>query len=99
MSGEDKRRVPEDDTLSVIRGHFGSYPNFIFEVDAAKLPAFVDALLALRTDADLERFVGSYGIRRTSARFWETTDWLRADLKRREPSEAGIYDYGRYQNL
>jgi len=99
MFGEDKRRLPADDTLSVIRGHFGSYPNFIFEVEAAKLPEFVDAMLALRSDADLERLVGSHGIRRTSARFWETTDWLRADLKRREPTEAGLYDYDRYENL
>ena len=36
MFGEDKRRLPEDDTLSVVRGHFGSYPNFIFEVEAGR---------------------------------------------------------------
>jgi len=99
MFGEDKRRVPADDTLSVVRGHFGSYPNFIFEVEAAKLSEFVEALLAMRSDADLERFVGSHGIRRTSARFWETTDWLHADLRRRDPTGAGLYDFGRYGNL
>ena len=99
MFGEDKRRLPADDTLSVMRGHFGSYPNFIFEVEAGKLPEFVEALLAMRSDADLERFVGSHGIRRTSARFWETTDWLHADLRRRDPSGAGLYDFGRYGNL
>jgi len=99
MFGEDKRRVPADDTLSVVRGHFGSYPNFIFEVDTGKVPEFVDGMLALRSGADLERFVGSHGIRRTSARFWETSDWLRADLMRREPTQAGLYDFGRYQNL
>jgi hypothetical protein len=98
MFGEDKRRLPEDDTLSVLRGHFGSYPNFIFEVKAGEIAGFVDGLLALRTDADLERFVGSYGIRRTSARFWETTDWLHADLKRREPTLFGLYDFDRYKN-
>ncbi len=99
MFGEDERRLPVDDTLSVVRGHFGSYPNFILEVEANKISEFVGGLLALRTDADLERFAGSYGIRRTSARFWETTDWLHADLKRREPTTAGLYDFGRYKNL
>jgi len=99
MFGDDKRRVPADDTLSVVRGHFGSYPNFIFEVEAAKLPEFVAAMQAIRSDADLERFVGSHGIRRTSARFWETTDWLHADLRRRDPSGAGLYDFDRYNNL
>jgi hypothetical protein len=92
MFGEDKRRVPADDTLSVIRGHFGSYPNFAFEVEAGELSGFVSDLLAVRSDADLERFVGSYGIRRTSARFWETADFLSADLRRRDPTGAGLYD-------
>ena len=60
------------DDPGVARGHFGSYPNFIF---------------------------GSHGIRRTNARFWETVDWLHADLKSPEPIQAGLYDFGRYQQL
>ena len=99
MFGEDKRLLPEEDELTVVPGHFGSYPNFFFEADAAGLPAFVAELLAVRSDADLERFVGRHGIRRTSARFWATADWLRADLARREPTEAGIIDLDRFQNL
>ncbi len=99
MFGEDKRRLPADDTLSLVPGHFGSYPNFFFEVDASGIPAFVEALSALRSDADLSGFVDRYGIRRTSPRFWQTSDWLRADLRRRAPTQAGIYDLGRYQNL
>ena len=31
--------------------------------------------------------------------FWEMSDWLRADLRRRSPAEAGVYDLGRYGNL
>ena len=56
-SARTSGRFPADDTLTVVRGHFGSYPNFFFEVDAAQIAAFVDELLALRSDADLERFV------------------------------------------
>jgi len=99
MFGEDKRLVPADDTLSVVRGHFGSYPNFIFEVDAAAAPAFVDGLLALTNDAELAQFVARYGVRRTSARFWATLDWLHADGRRSNPTDAGIYDIDRYKNL
>jgi hypothetical protein len=99
MFGEDKRRLPADDTLSVVRGHFGSYPNFAFEVRPGEIQAFVDAMLAMRSDADLERFVGSFGIRRTSARFWETADFLNADLRRSDPTGAGLYDLDRYGNL
>jgi hypothetical protein len=99
MFGEDMRKIPADDTLSVVRGHFGSYPNFIFEVKAEGIPGFIAELTAMRSDVDLERFTDRHGVRRTSARFWETVDWLRADLKRREPTEAGLYDFGRYENL
>jgi hypothetical protein len=99
MFDEQKRRVPEEDTLSVLRGHFGSYPNFFFEIDASEAGSFVDELAALRSDADLARFVERHGIRRTSARWWETVDWLHAEHRRRSPREAGIYDLDRYENL
>jgi hypothetical protein len=99
MFGEDERRLPADDTLTVVRGHFGSYPNFFFEAPAAELDAFASALLAVASEADLERFVERYGIRRTDPRFWETADFLREDLRRANPREAGVYDLGRYGNL
>jgi hypothetical protein len=99
MFGEEQRRLPAEDTLTVLRGHFGSYPNFVFEADADRIADFVDELAALASEADLERFAGRWGIRRTSPRFWATSDWLREDLRRRDPTGAGIYDFGRYGNL
>jgi hypothetical protein len=99
MFDEEKRRVPADDTLTLVPGHFGSYPNFFFEVEADQLAAFVDGMRGLSTDADLERFSGRYGVRRTDPRFWATSDWLRDDLRRRSPTEFGLYDLGRYDNL
>lgn len=98
MFGEDDRRLPADDTVTVVRGHFGSYPNFFFAVDATEIAAFVDGMKAMTGAADLERFVDAYGVRRTDPRFWATSDWLREDLIRAHPVEAGIYDLGRYGN-
>jgi hypothetical protein len=43
--------------------------------------------------------VERYGIRRTDARFWATSDWLREDLRRASPIEAGLYDLSRYGNF
>ena len=99
MFGEGSRLVPADDTLTVVRGHFGSYPNFFLSVDANELTAFVDHLLAVKYDADIERLVDEFGVRRTDPRFWQTSDWLREDLKKRDPIGAGIYDLDRYLNL
>jgi hypothetical protein len=98
MFGEDERRIPADDTLTVVRGHFGSYPNFFFETGVDGIGAFVGELRAVASDADFERFVDRHGIRRTDPRFWATSDWLREDLRRSSPTEAGLYDLGRYGN-
>jgi len=43
--------------------------------------------------------VDRWGVRRRSARFWQTFDWFREDLRGRDPVEAGILDLGRYKNL
>jgi hypothetical protein len=99
MFGEDKRLLPQDDTLTLVRGHFGSYPNFLFETHSASLAGFVDELLALRSEDDLERLASRSGLRRSDPRFWETVDWLHADFKRQHPTQAGLYDFGRYENL
>jgi hypothetical protein len=99
MFGEEQRRIPADDTLTILRGHFGSYPNFVFEAPADAIEAFVAELARLQSAADLERFAARHGVRRTSARFWASSDWLREDLRRRDPTQAGIYDFGRYGNL
>jgi hypothetical protein len=99
MFGEGSRLEPADDTLTVVRGHFGSYPNFFLTVDAGDLTTFVDHLLAARYDADIEHFVDQYGVRRSDPGFWQTSDWLREDLKKRDPIGAGIYDLDRYLNL
>jgi hypothetical protein len=38
-------------------------------------------------------------VRRTSPRFWPTLDWLHEELRRQNPTEAGILDINRYKNL
>ena len=98
LFGEDKRRLPEDDTMTVVRGPFGAYPNFFFTVEAGGIGAFTSELRAVASDADLESFVSRHGVRRTDPRFWATSDWLRGELRQASPSQAGVYDLDRYVN-
>jgi len=98
MFGEEERRLPEQDTLSVIRGQFGSYPNFFFAVRMTEVPEFVEALRRVSSDSEFSGLVESFGVRRTSSRIWETLDWLKEDLRRQSVTEAGLYDLGRYGN-
>ncbi|MBW2274148.1 MAG: fatty acid cis/trans isomerase [Deltaproteobacteria bacterium] len=96
---EESRREPERDALSIVRGYLGSYPNFVFEVDEAQLGDFIDSLMAVRDAAGLEAVAERWGLRRTSPRFWPSFDWIHADFLESRPTEAGLFDLGRYKNL
>jgi len=98
MFREDERREPENDLLTLARGVSGSYPNFIFDVTAGEVDAFVDAVLAIRDDVAMDRLVERYGVRRTSSRFWSTVDDVQAEYARAEPTEASLFDLDRYEN-
>jgi len=99
MFGEDKRLVPADDTLSILPGYFGSYPNFAFEVPESEIEAFHGSLTAVTDAAGLEAMAARWGIRRASPRFWEFFDRAHADFRKRQPTEFGIFDLNRYENL
>jgi hypothetical protein len=96
MFGEEKRLIPADDTITVVRGQFGSHPNFFFELEAKDADAFAEALRAVATDADFAAFVRRFGVRRTDPRFWAFSDWLRADGVRADAVAAGLHDLGRF---
>ncbi|MFP8878468.1 MAG: fatty acid cis/trans isomerase [Myxococcota bacterium] len=99
MFDEEARLIPEGDTLTIVPGYLGSYPNFVFEVDAGELEEFHRLLTGVTDDADFERLADRYGVRRTSPDFWATMDWMLADFRNRRPTEAGLFDLGRYKNF
>lgn len=81
------------------RADVGSYPNFLFDVEAEQIEAFAEALAAVRSAADFEAFVERFGVRRTSPRPWTTFDWIHDDFRRRQPTQAGLFDLNRYGNF
>jgi len=88
----------EHDTLTVVEGIEGSYPNFFFVVEPDELEDFTSRIMAVRTRDDYERLVGIYGVRRTSDAFWETADWFQDYYAQQEPLLYGILDLNRYAN-
>lgn len=98
MFDEASRLLPADDTMTIARGYFGSYPNFVFSVDVAQIEAFTAELAAVRDQIDFGALVENWGVRRTSPDMWATVDWLHADYQRREPTQFGLFDLGRYEN-
>ena len=101
MFASDKDRDMSDiehDTLMVVEGIEGSYPNFFFVVEADELEDFTSRLLSVVTRDGYERLVGVYGVRRTSDFFWETADWFQDYYAHQEPLLYGILDLNRYAN-
>jgi hypothetical protein len=98
LFGEEKRRLPDEDTLTVVNGFIGAYPNAFFAVDAAELPGFVSAMRGLASEADYGKMLERYGIRRTDERFWAHSDALMGAYRRWAPKEAALFDYNRFEN-
>jgi Fatty acid cis/trans isomerase (CTI) len=86
------------DTLSVYKGIMGAYPNFFFVVHEKEVSHFADELLKIKNRDDYERFVGVYGVRRTSSNFWKHADSFNKHYAKQDPVNYGIFDLYRYKN-
>jgi hypothetical protein len=95
---EQKRRLPNEDTLTVARGFIGAYPNQFFQVNAHELGTFVKSITELRSEADYRLLLDRYGVRRNASWFWAISDKLHRIQRREQPVEAGLFDYNRYDN-
>lgn len=99
MLGENLRLRPANDTLTVLPGVIGSYPNFIFNVTQEELPGFITALVTMKRAEDIHTLADQFGIRRTHPRFWFYFHDMHRYLQETTPLEAGILDMNRYLNL
>ena len=98
MFHEAKRRVPEEDYLTVVKGFIGAYPNVFFQVAESELDAFVNALKSMRDETDYATLVSIYGVRRNQSAFWPLSDKLYEHYLATQPREAGLFDVNRYEN-
>lgn len=99
LLGEENRREPDKDTLSISRGLLGSYPNFMFNVPLDRIEAFTAALHAVRTREQFIEAVDRYGLSRTHPEIWTNFHWFVDYMRRVNPVEAGIYDMNRYKKV
>ena len=98
MFFEQDRRDVKHDTLTLVPGFLGSYPNFFFDVKLADINAFVSQLAAVDDDAKFTALVETYGVRRSSPRFWETSDWFSRRFMETEPVDGALFDLNRYDD-
>jgi hypothetical protein len=95
---EQKNLVPEEDTLAVVSGFIGSYPNAYWKVSEKDLPDLVAGVAGLTDEASYAAFMDRYGVRRTSAEFWQHSDKVIAAHEAADPLANGLPDYNRLAN-
>jgi len=91
-------RVMDEDTIDIIPGFVGAYPNFFMQLDYQDIDRFVEEY---RQIDGLERYhalVEKYGIRRTHPDFWKVSDWFYVKHRHDNPVFAGLFDLNRYNN-
>ncbi|EED30409.1 9-hexadecenoic acid cis-trans isomerase [gamma proteobacterium NOR5-3] len=98
LFAEEDRRIPEEDTLTVVKGFLGSYPNMFFQITEGQLPRFAKELQSLSSPEDYETLIDRYGVRRTAPWFWKLSDDFTAYYRNSYPLEAGLFDLNRYEN-
>ncbi len=95
---EKDRHLPDEDTISVINGVIGAYPNAFLSMTAEQIPIFVKVVSELKTESDYTALVDQFGIRRTDPRFWEISDEVYEKYRLADPVQAGILDFNRLEN-
>ena len=98
MLREKGELLPAENTLTVVPGFIGAYPNAIYRATPAQLPAFTRAVQGLGSEKDYRALADRFAIRRTSADFWAASDALIDAYAKWSPLEAGLFDYNRLEN-
>jgi hypothetical protein len=98
MFKEAQELVPAENTLTVVPGFIGAYPNAIYRLRPEDLPAFTAAVASLASEADYRRLADRFAVRRTNPGFWAVSDQLVDAYVASAPREAGILDYSRLEN-
>lgn len=98
LFAEEDRRLPQEDTLDIVKGIIGAYPNAFFQIKAEQLGEFIIAMENIRTQEDYSQFKSTYGVGRTSPNFWQFSDKLHNWYQTNHPLAYGLLDYNRLEN-
>ncbi|MCP4402406.1 MAG: isomerase, partial [bacterium] len=99
MFREERSRAVKDDTLSVIQGQIGSYPNVFLKVHIDQIEAFVDDYRHADDGVDVYCFKRKYAVGRTNPMFWDEADWHYQKFLKNQPVEGGQFDLNRFNRL
>ena len=98
LFGEDKRRLPAEDYMTIARGIIGAYPNSFMHVEQQQMADFIERVQKLDSEDDYRVLRDIYGVRRSNPDFWAFSDKVLQLYRTSEPDEAALLDYNRLEN-
>ncbi|WP_394221039.1 fatty acid cis/trans isomerase [Alteromonas gracilis] len=95
---EEENRNPSKDSITLVHGLLGSYPDAFWYINASEVTASVDQLKSIKSEADYEALLNRVGMRRTNPAFWAFSDKLIKWSSKHYPIEGGLLDYNRLED-
>ena len=97
LFGEEDRRLPDEDKLTIVNGFIGAFPNQFFQVHDKQLPLFAADIRALASDDDYRTLLSRYAVRRNAPWFWSVSDRFQAMYQEQAGIQSGLFDLNRYR--
>lgn len=95
---EDENRNYSQDSVTLVQGLLGSYPDVFWQINASEVQNMVAKVKRIKSESDYEAFITDYGVRRTNPAFWQFSDEVIQWALSRYPIEGGLLDYNRLED-
>lgn len=95
---EDENRNLEQDSLTIVHGILGSYPDAFWQLKASQIVETVAQLHAIQNETDYKALMDNVGIRRTHPNFWSFSDKLLSWFETHNVVDGGLLDYNRLED-
>jgi hypothetical protein len=89
---------PENDTLTILPGMYGSYPKMFFDISIQTFDTFFNQMKDLKKSENYLSWRTQFGVERTSGEFWKTYDYFNQKMREQSTIDAGILDFLRYED-
>lgn len=95
---EEENREPSKDTLTLVHGLLGSYPDAFWFIKASDITGSIEQLKSIKNEKDYKALLDKVGMRRTNPEFWTLSDNLLRWSEEQYPIEGGLLDYNRLED-
>jgi hypothetical protein len=93
---EKYRLNPKKDTLDIVDGSVGSYPNMFIVIKSNQLKEFFYIIENFDNSDNMRNKMKKFLVSRSDSNFWQVYDWFQNWYFKSKPIKSGLYDLNRY---